>query len=360
MDLGGTQKGPGAATQEDLEMKAGVSGIQKRAPDRESTCVPGASIAEVLRLLSAGATGAILMALGEGPLRTKNLTERVPGYAPRTIYRYAGKLAELDVVEREEEPGVPSKVVHTLSDPCGTELYNLVNRFADASLTRLPDGRIDAHAWASLGLLADMWESGMVEELSCDPRSPTELARGAHDLSYHQVNRRAGLFTTAGLLCEEPGPGRRRCYALTEKTRRTMGMIAGIGRWRHHHVIAEDEEGMTREEMATLLRTALPLVEAPEHAGKCLKLQVVGKDEPAGAEGDVVWAEVEEDGTLHSCADPTPHTDGWGRGKIETWIPAILDRKPKRVLVGGDEDLIAYCLTRLHDVLWTPSPFGSE
>src|SRR5215213_11976278 len=106
-----------------MEMTTGLGGIDAKAGQRQDTCVTGASTADVLRLLSAGATGAILMALGEGPLRTKELTERVPGYAPRTIYRYAGKLAELEVVEREEEPGVPSKVVHTLSDPCGTELY---------------------------------------------------------------------------------------------------------------------------------------------------------------------------------------------------------------------------------------------
>jgi DNA-binding HxlR family transcriptional regulator len=338
-------------------MTTGLSDIEPKGAQEEGACVAGASIADVLRLLSAGATGAILMALGEGPLRTKNLTERVPGYAPRTIYRYAGKLAELEVVEREEEPGVPSKVVHTLTDPCGSELYELVNRFANASLTRLPDGRIDAHAWAALGLLADLWESGMVEELSCNPRSPTELARGRHELSYHQVNRRAGLFTTAGLLCEQPGPGRRRCYALTEKTRRKMGLIAGIGRWRHHHVIAEDEEGMTRSEMVTALRTALPLVKVPQHAGKCLKLDVLSADEAQGEEGDALWAEVEEDGTLHSCGDPTPDVDGWGRGKIETWIPTILDGDSQRVLLGGDEKLVGDCLAKLHEVLWTPSPF---
>jgi DNA-binding HxlR family transcriptional regulator len=338
-------------------MTTGFSDIEARPSQQEDACVAGASTADVLRLLSAGATGAILMALGEGPLRTKGLTERVPGYAPRTIYRYAGKLAELEVVEREEEPGVPSKVVHTLTDGCGSELYTLVNRFADASMTRLPDGRIDAHAWASLGLLADLWEAGMVEELSCDPRSPTELARGPHGLSYHQVNRRAGLFKTAGLLCEWQGPGRRRCYALTEKTRMTMGLIVGIGQWRHHHVVAEDEEGLTVEEMATVLRAALPLVRLPEHSGKCLKLSVLGEDEASGGEGEVVWAEVEEDGTFHSCSDPSDEVSGWARGKVETWIPAILDGDPNRVLVGEDGELISSCLTALHEKLWSPSPF---
>jgi len=316
--------------------------------------VAGASVADVMRLLSQGATGAILMALGEGPLRTKELTERVPGYSPRTIYRYAGKLAELEVVERDEEPGVPSKVVHTLTDDCGKELHDLVDRFANASLTRLPDGKIDSHAWASLGLLADLWESGMIEELSCDPRSPTELARGSHDFTYHQVNRRAGLFATAGLLCEEPGPGRRRCYALTDQTRRSMALIAGIGRWRHHHVVAEDEEGMTAAEMATVLRTSLPLVRIPRHAGLCLRLNIVAADEAHGAEGEAVWAEVKYDGAVHSCPDPTPHADGWARGRIKAWVPVPLDGDSSRLLEGGNAKLIGDCLSELHKVLWKP------
>lgn len=339
------------------EMTTGLEGIDAQPAERDDACVAGASTADVLRLLSAGATGAILMALGEGPLRTKNLTERVPGYAPRTIYRYAGKLAELEVIEREEEPGVPSKVVHILSDPCGTELYTLVNRFADASLTRLPDGRIDAQAWAALGLLADLWEAGMVEELACEGRSPTELARGPHGLSYHQVNRRAGLFKAAGLLCEWQGPGRRRCYGLTDKTRRKMGVLVGVARWRHHHVVAEDEEGMTAEEMTTLLQAVLPLVKLPDHKGKCLRLSVLSEGDAAGAEGEAVWVEVEEDGTVHSCAEPPADPDGWGRGKVENWIPTILDGNAKKVLVGGDERLVSDTLSDLYDALWTPKPF---
>ena len=317
----------------------------------EGECVAGASIADVLRLLSAGATGEILMALGEGPLRTKNLTERVPGYAPRTIYRYAGKLAELEVVDREEEPGVPSKVVHALSDPCGSDLHEVVSRYADVAMTRLADGRIDAHSWASLGLLADLWESGMLDELACDPRSPTELAQGPHGLSYHQVNRRAGLFKVGGFLTEWAGTGRRRCYALTDKTRQAMGLITGISRWRHHHVVAEDEEGMTCKELVTTLKASLPLVRLPEHAGKCLGLQVVREGKLAG---DEVWVEVKEDGSVHSCADSSANVDAWARGKIATWIPAILEEDPQRVMSGGDERLISDCLECLHRVLWSP------
>lgn len=338
-------------------MTTGLTDIEGQPSQNEEACVAGASTADALRLLSAGATGAILMALGEGPLRTKSLTEQIPGYAPRTVYRYAGKLADLEVIEREEEPGVPSKVVHTLSDPCGSELYSLITRFADASMTRLPDGRIDAHAWASLGLLADLWEAGMIEELSCGPRSPTELARGPHELSYHQVNRRAGLFRTAKLVREHEAPGRRRCYALTDKTRKTMGLLAEIGRWRHRYVVGEDEVGMTAAEMATTLRAALPLAKLPEHAGRCLKLCVIGEDDAPGAEGEVVWVEVLEDGTLHSCSEPTERIDAWARGKVESWISALVDGNPNKVLAGEDDKLIGDGLGRLYEALWTPSPF---
>lgn len=296
------------------------------------------------------------MALGSGPLRTKSLTEAVPGYAPRTIYRYAGQLAELEVIEREEGPGVPSKVIHRLSNPCGTDLFKLVNRYADASLSRLPDGRIDAHAWGSLGLLADLWEAGMVEELACEGKSPTEMARGPHGLSYHQVNRRAGLFKTGGLLSEWQGPGRRRCYGLTEMTRRKMGLITGIARWRQHHVVTGDEEGMSAIEMATVLRLVLPLVSLPDSAGKSLQLTVRRNEEVAGGEGEEVWAEVELDGAIASCVPALAESDGWGRAKVEGWISVILDGRDDQVLMGGGNALVSELLRPLYETLWSPAP----
>jgi DNA-binding HxlR family transcriptional regulator len=335
-------------------MATGLSGIDDLRPSEGGgACFAGASTAEVLRMLSAGATGAILMALGKGPLRTKTLTEQVPGYAPRTIYRYAGRLAELEVIEREEEPGVPSKVVHNLTDPCGADLYALVDRYADASLSRLPDGRVDARTWASLGLLADMWEAGMVEDLSCEGRSPTDLARGRHELSYHQVNRRAGLLKTGGLLEEWQGPGRSRHYGLTEKTRRKMGLLTAIARWRHHHVAAGDEEGMTAEEMATVLKVALPLVRLPEHRGKCLLLEVRGED-ATGSEGQEVWAEVKGDGSVHSCAEAPAKPDAWGHATVAGWMPVVLDGQLEGIETPEDEKLALEASMGLFDALWNP------
>lgn len=190
------------------------------------------STGSVLRLLGAGASGAILMALGDGPLRTMELTERIVGYSPRTVYRYATRLTESGLIDRDEEEGVPSKVIHSLSDPRGRELYELIAAYADIAMARLPNGEIGGAEWGSLTLVAEFWESGMIDELDLGPRSLTELARGKHGLSFHQVSRRTGLFARSGFIEEIPERGRHRRYALTEKTRRAMDLVAGIEEWR--------------------------------------------------------------------------------------------------------------------------------
>ena len=314
---------------------------------------------QVLRLLGAGASGTILMALGEGPLRTKELTERVPGYTPRTVYRYAGRLAELGVIERQEEPGVPSKVVHSLSEPSGRELYELVEAYADASFTRLRNGEIDTHAWGSLGLLADLWESGMLEELNLGPKSPTEMTRMEHGLSYHQVNRRAGLFAIGGFLYESTSEKRRRSYSLTDKARRGMALIAGIARWRRRHIVPKGTPGLTPREMGGVLRTALPLVALPEHGGKHLGFEIAA-EAIDGGEADTVWASVAPDGIVLSCEGPLPQVDGHARGKVATLVDAILDGPHNGLRSDGDERLIKNCLERLHSTLWAVWPDGSS
>lgn len=327
------------------------AGQEERVAGRDSKL----TTPEVLRLLGAGASGAILMALGDGPLRTKELTERVRGYTPRTVYRYTGKLTELGVIERQEEPGVPSKVVHSLSDPCGRELFELVDAYADASFNRLPNGEIDAHAWSSMGLLADLWESGMVEALNLGPRSPTELARGDHGLSYHQVNRRAGLFAIGGFVRETSLGGKRRSYELTEKARRGMALIAGIGRWRRRHIVPEGTAGLTPREVGGVLRTALPLVTLPEHGEKNLGIEIAA-EAVEGGEADAVWASIDPNGTVRSCPGPLTQVDCRAHGKVTALVDAILDGPRGGWKAYGDEHLIKACLERLHSVLWAEWP----
>jgi DNA-binding HxlR family transcriptional regulator len=302
---------------------------------------------EILRLLSSGASGAILMALGNGALRTKELTEQVHGYTPRTVYRYASKLVEAGLIERHEEPGVPSKVVHNLARSRGEELHDLLEDYAEASLSRLPSGEIDAHAWGSLALLADLWESGMIDELNLGPRSLTELARGHHGLSYHQVSRRANLLSIGGFVQELPSSGRRRCYALTDKARRGMALIAGVGRWQRRHVAPRDKSGLNVTETATVLRTALPLVALPEHGGKSFGVSVAEED---------VWVRIDQDGSVINCTSAPANPDGHARAEVKTWVDTLLDGPPENLRAEGDGGLIRTCFAQLHAALWTKWP----
>lgn len=327
-------------------MTNGQSGTEAR----EAGGLEELTTGNVLRLLGAGASGAILMALGEGPLRTKELTERIDGYAPRTIYRYATRLTEIGVIEREEERGVPSKVVHSLTDPAGRELHELVDAYAKVSLGRLPSGRIGASEWGSLALVADLWESGMIDELNLGPKSSTELARGEHGWSFHQVSRRAGLFAQGGFVTEASEGGRRR-YALTDKARRVMALIAGIGRWRRRYVVPKGMTGLTAEEVGGLMRTVLPLVSLPEHGGKSFEIEIVPGGSN-GAENEWVLAKVGADGTIANHLVPEGAVDGSVRGKVVAWVDSVLDGPHEDLDIRGDVPLLEDCLRRLHETLW--------
>lgn len=296
--------------------------------DRETTV---ASVAETLRLLSSGAGCAIILALQEGPLRTKVLTDRIQGYTPRTIYRYLAKLADLGLVEREQGT---SGVVHTLREGGGVELGALIDRFAAASKTLLPNGQVKPEAWSSLGLLADLWEAGVVEELSRGPRSATELAQGLDALSYHQLHRRVSRFRTSGFFeAAAVGPDRQRRYALTRRARRAMGLVAGIGRWRG---------GLAAGEMATVMRTALPLAAATTGAGS--EVRVLIEDPGEGA------AELSLDVDVGDADAP------WASGSVHEWLAVLLDGAAPNDS-GEPAEAIEDLFASLYEQLWTPSPF---
>lgn len=302
----------------------------------------------MLRLLGAGASGVILMTLGEGPLRTKELTERITGYAPRTVYRYSTRLTEIGVVGRDEQPGVPSKVVHSLTEPRGRELYELVNAYANASL----GGRIAAAEWGSLALVADLWESGMLDALNHEPRTLTELAQGGHGLSFHQVSRRVGLFAREGFIEETVEGGRRRHYALAGKARQVMGLVAGIGRWRRHYVVPKGGSGLSAGEAAALMRTVLPLIVLPDHTGKSFELRIVpptGK----GADEEPVWGDVGADGAVVNRLSPLELLDSSARGNVAAWVDSLLDGPRNGLKTKGDAGLIDDCMRQLHATLWS-------
>jgi DNA-binding HxlR family transcriptional regulator len=325
----------------------GAEGVSQKAPE----ALPDTEIPGLLRLLGAGASGSILLALGDEPLRTKDLTTRVPGYAPRTVYRYVSRLVEIGAIEREEERGVPSKVVHSLVDPAGIDLHDLIQSYASVSpsLERLDDGRVVPHSWGSLTLLADLWESGMFQAMNAGPCTATELARIDHDFSFHQVSRRTSLFMIGGMIWESENGDRRRRYELTEEARQATALIAGLGQWRERYVVPAGESGLTVEEVAELVRAALPLVALPEHAGKSARLTVVASHQGDVDEEEVIWVEVGDDG-MAAARSPRDDADGWGRASVEGWTRTLMGA-PK-VRTGGDTGLVKACLKEMAGCLW--------
>jgi DNA-binding HxlR family transcriptional regulator len=301
-------------------------------------------VAEVLRVLGGGAAGSVLLVLADGPLRTGEITDRVSGFTPRTVYRYLAPLTALGVLERDEEPGVPSKVVYSLADPCGVELHELVDAYASATLEALPDGMVISQTWHSLTLIANLWESGMFGKLAAGPSTQTELARLPHGLSFHTVGRWMGQFVDNGLMRKA---ATRRHYELTERARQAAVLIAGLGRWRERHCLPRGRPGLTPAEVADLLRAALPLASIPKHAGEAFDL---GVSTPGrGKDIEMSWA-VGPRGVLAPCVESPAQADARARGGAGDWIETLVGDAAK-VRVGGDRALIESCLQQLHAAL---------
>jgi DNA-binding HxlR family transcriptional regulator len=314
----------------------------------------------VLKLLGNGANGPILMALGPRSLRTKKLTEKVPTYAPRTVYRHARKLAELGLVDREEVAGVPSTVIHSLS-PAGRDLYHLVGFYATAALPWITGPGSGDGLWTVCGLLGEMWKHDWIEELSHGGRSATDLAEATSEMTFHQVSRRTHQLLSWSLLYESTAKGHRKRYQLSDQTRHAMALMAGLGRWRQRHVVGEAGGGLTVGEMTTVLRASLPLLQLPEHQERSIKLGIVGTTGQDGQRGSAtLTVHVSAGGTMH-CVKAKPSEDAWAIGAVDTWFSALLDDDRGRLRVGGDLTLVDDCLKRLHEVLWAaPADVGAR
>ncbi|HET9153363.1 MAG TPA: winged helix-turn-helix transcriptional regulator [Solirubrobacterales bacterium] len=320
----------------------------------------GTSVAEMLKLLGDGANGPILMALGPRSLRTKKLTEKVPTYAPRTVYRHARKLSELGLVDREEVAGVPSTVIHSLS-PAGRDLYRLVESFAEASVPWISGPGSGDGLWTVLGLLGEMWTHGWLEELGQGGRSATDLAEATAHMTFHQVSRRTHQLMSWSLLYESAARGHRKRYQLSDQSRHATALIAGLGRWRQQHVEGQEERGLTVSEMGAALRAALPLLQLPAHQERSLKLGIVGTTGQDGQRGSSTLTVHVSAGGGVRCVKEKTSEDAWGIGTVDTWFATILDGDRKAMRTGGDGELVDDCLKSLHDTLWAaPAEVGAR
>lgn len=317
-------------------------------------------MADLLRLLGNGANGPILMALGPRSLRTKRLTEKVPTYAPRTVYRHARKLAELGLIDREEVAGVPSTVIHSLS-PGGRDLCHLIDSYAEASLPWVTGPGSGDGLWTVCGLLGEMWTYDWIEELAQGGRSATELAEATAEMTFHQVSRRTHQLLSWNLLYESAARGHRKRYQLSDQSRHGVALIASLGRWRQQHVAGETDGGLTVGEMATVLRASLPLLQLPEHQQRSIKLGIVGTTGLDGQRGSAtLTAHVSGGGTVR-CVKEKAAEDAWGIGTVGSWFGALLEGDRAGMRSGGDGDFLDDCLKRLYETLWTaPADVGAR
>jgi len=309
---------------------------------------------DLLKLLGNGANGPILMALGPRSLRTKKLTEKVPTYAPRTVYRHARKLAELKLVDREEVAGVPSTVIHCLS-PAGRDLYHLLSTYAAASLPWVLGPGSGDGLWTACGLIGEMWTYGWIEELGHGGRSATDLAEATPKMTFHQASRRTHQLLSWSLLYESTAKGHRKRYQLSDQSRHGMALITGLGRWRQQHVIGEEDGALTVGGMTSVLRASLPLVQLPQHQERSIRLGVVGTTGLDGERGSATLTmHVSAAGTVR-CVKAKSSEDAWAIGTVDTWFAALLDGDQEQMRMGGDEDFVGACLKQLYDALW-PAP----
>jgi DNA-binding HxlR family transcriptional regulator len=300
-----------------------------------------------------------LLALGQRGLRTKQLTEQVPDFSARSVYRCVGKLEAHGLLEHRPEPDAPSRVLLRLTEPAGRNLVRLLRRFTSESSagTGFPAGTTGGSglSWNSLCLLGELWEWGFAAALAHGSRSLVDLLETADGHTYHQVRRKTTQFVDEGLLVGGARNGHGRRYQLSERGRRCMVVIASLGRWRHRHLLADGTPGLEIGEMATVLRATLPLVALPKYDGRCIDIVVTGVEDKYGHRDTAeLRGAVDGSGALAVGAVDEEAADGSAMATTSTWFAALLDGNRGRIRVRGDLALVDTCLTRLYHELWIP------
>lgn len=327
-------------------MVSTVENGNREAPAEE------ASVGGMLQFLGAGANAPILMTLAPRALRTKELTQKMPALAPRTVYRHVQKLGELRLIDRQETEGVPSFVIQSLSVPVGHELVQLLDRYATVTQPRYAAPHDGNGLWTSLGLIGQMWSSGWIRELSSAGRSATDLSEATADMTFHQVTRRLQQLMSWNLVSKSDKKKRQKRYQLTDRARQGMAMVAGVARWRQRYVARAVGVSLTVPEAAVLLRTCLPLVDASDYPGMSIKLGVVAAPGQNGGQApETLSAVVGASGALRIVRDRAK-PDSWMLCTVDGWIAALVEGDLERIRAGGDLDFAGHCLEQLQEVLW--------
>ncbi len=324
------------------------------ARDREPP-VPSAS--RLIRLLATESSGEILRALSAGPLRSAELTGRLAQFSPRTIYRRLDELRGLEAIAQRNLATAPPTVLYELTVRPGRELLRVLDEVAGAWLGRWHRGVAEGQRWGLLALLADGWDSGIVRELSSEPRSLSELGV-VSDMTYHQLARRVARLTAAGLLSRSSASRPSR-YELSEQMRQGVVVVASAARWERQHLLARAHALPVTDALA-LLRGCLPLVRLPQREGAVIVLTVEGDDRAAESPQRFgsLQVEVGPDGAVEFSARSDATPDAWVRAPIDGWLDALTGGDCAALQVGGERALVDGHLRCLRARTMAPSAVG--
>jgi DNA-binding HxlR family transcriptional regulator len=317
------------------------------AVEREQQPAELSSPASLLTFIGSGTVGPIIAALGPRALRTNALTQRLPAYSPRTIYRHSRRLSELGLIEREETGGVPSSVLQRLSES-GRDLYRLLDSYAKGD-DGPEAGAMNGAAWTTCASIGEMWELGWIQALGQRGRSASELTAAASKLSRHQVANRTRQLQAWDLLHKSSVRGQEKRYQLSDRGRRGAALILALARWREQHVAGVADAGLSPPEAAAALRACLPLLKLPAHLEARLSFGVAGLGDEGSGDTATVSAHL-HGGRVRCVKDPTD-PDSWAAGTVKSWLGAIADGKHSSLRTGGDRALVDALLAQLHDIL---------
>lgn len=306
--------------------------------------------ARVLTLFASPLNSSILRALAEGPLRLRELRDRVGGPAETTLRGYLRDLTEIGVVAKVERRTMPYAVSRELT-AAGQELLFVLDML-EAWLAQSPQGEIalgsDA-AKAAIKGLADGWGSAILRALAAQPLSLTEMDERIVDISYPALERRLYTMRIAGQIEAVESEGAGTPYAITHWARLGIAPLVAAGRWERLHLDEETEPVTWLEVEAAFLMT-LPLVELPEDIdGECV-LAVDTKEKEKRIAG--VRIVVKRGEVVFCDTDLGPQAPNFALGAATCWMDAVIERKSKDLHIRGDRRLVLDLVHGISDALF--------
>lgn len=293
--------------------------------------------ATALSLLSVPLNVHILEALRDEELALVELSRAV-GHPPATTMRsYLKTLADLGILERQQEGGFPGAVAFSLTT--SGERFLGVASALDSWLRKAPDGSIglgDASAKSAIKALVEAWNATIIRVLAARPLPLTELAKLITGISYPTLERRlTALRRTGQLQARRDSNGSRGTpYEVTPWLRQAVSPLAAAVAWEREWARAQSK-ALSRLDVETLFLLVIPLLELPEElSGRCrlaVELRSGPQAEYAGA-----MMTVESGRPVSWASRLEGDSDAWVGGTASSWLGWMNGRTDRPLELGGN------------------------